>query len=147
MYTGLNWQYDAHYMAHQVKLANGGLEIVDGQNPIQQNQLVANYLGVPLMFTYDFGKPTQFSLSFDVFFGRFFTGDLGTRDKSSDYKKWTMENANMLFNPWKLEVGIGFNTNMLGFLHGVRIYTNLLPVFSSDVTTDSFRSIGVEIKL
>jgi len=74
-------------------------------------------------------------------------GLLNTRDKSSNWEGWVGTEAPQLFNPWKLEVGVSFNTNLIGFFHGIRVFTNLLPEYKPGVTTDKFRSIGVEIKL
>lgn len=59
----------------------------------------------------------------------------------------TNEKVDGIFNPWKLEAGLSFNTQHLGFIHGIRVFTNLLPEYKPGVTTDKFRSIGVELKL
>ncbi|MBQ7533113.1 MAG: hypothetical protein IJT45_05375, partial [Bacteroidales bacterium] len=59
---------------------------------------------------------------------------------------WDGENIKNTFNPWKLEVGISFNTNMLGIFHGIRVFTNLLPEYKPGVTSSEIRNIGIEIK-
>ena len=46
-----------------------------------------------------------------------------------------------------MELGLSFDTHHLGIIHGVRVFTNLLPEYRPSVTTEKFRSIGVEIKL
>jgi hypothetical protein len=46
-----------------------------------------------------------------------------------------------------MELGLSFNTQHLGIIHGVRVFTNLLPEYKPGITTDKFRSIGFEIKL
>ena len=62
-------------------------------------------------------------------------------------KNWNREKVDGVFNPWKMEVGLSFNTQHLGILHGIRVYTNLLPEYKPGVTTDKFRSVGIELKL
>ncbi|MBQ8956966.1 MAG: outer membrane beta-barrel protein [Bacteroidales bacterium] len=144
--TGLRYNFNRYYMVHQLKLNENGLETIDGQTPIQQNQLTNGYLGIPVELYFHFAEPLKSSLSLDAFFGRRLHGTLDTRSHENNYKGWTGENAPLLFNPWKLEVGLSINTGLIGFVHGFRVYTNLLPEYNKAVTTEKFRSIGVEIK-
>ena len=144
--TGLRYNFNRYYMAHQLKLNENGLETIDGQTPIQQNQLTNGYLGIPVEINFSLGELLKSSLSVDAFFGRRLHGSLNTRGPEDNYKGWTGENAPSLFNPWKLEVGMSINTSLIGFIHGFRVYTNLLPEYNKAATTEKFRSIGVEIK-
>ena len=146
--TGLAAMLNYQYLDHQVKLTDdGGLECIDGQTPIQKNMLMSFYLGIPVEFHYYLGKTGNNSFSVDAFFGRRMMGLLNTRDQSSNWEGWVGTEAPQLFNPWKLEMGVSFNTNLIGFFHGIRVFTNLLPEYKPGVTTDKFRSVGVEIKL
>lgn len=52
-----------------------------------------------------------------------------------------------IFNHWKLEVGISFNTQSLGFIHGIRVFANILPEYAPGVSSGEIRSVGIEIKL
>ncbi len=144
--TGLQYNYNRYYMAHQLNLNENTLETIDGQTPIQQNHLLSGYLGIPVELYFNFSEPLKSSLSLDVFFGRRLHGSLLTLGPEDNYKKWQSEKAQSLFNPWKLEVGLSINTNLIGFIHGFRVFTNLLPEYNKSVTTEKFRSIGVEIK-
>ena len=144
--TGLRYNFNQYFMVHQLKLNENGLETIDGQTPIQQNQLVSGYLGIPVELHFSFGEQWKSSLSLDAFFARRLHGTLDTCGPEGNYKNWTGENAPSLFNPWKLEVGLSINTSLIGFIHGIRVYTNLLPEYSKAVTTEKFRSVGVEIK-
>ena len=144
--TGLRYNFNGYYMAHQLKLNENGLESIDGQTPIQQNELVNDYLGIPVELHFSLGEQWHSSLSLDAFFGRRIHGLLRTRGPEDNYKDWNIEEATQLFNPWKLEVGMSINTNLIGFIHGIRVYTNLLPEYNKAVTTEKFRSIGFEIK-
>ena len=146
--TGLAAMLNYQYLDHQVKLTDdGGLECIDGQTPIQKNMLMSFYLGIPVEFHYYLGKTGNNSFSVDAFLGRRMMGLLNTRDQSSNWEGWVGTEAPQLFNPWKLEMGVSFNTNLIGFIHGVRVFTNLLPEYKPGITTDKFRSVGVEIKL
>ncbi len=151
--TGLRYNDNEYFMSHQVKLTEGRLEAIDGQTPIQQNRLFNCYLGIPIVLCFGSaelfgsGELLNSNLSLDLFFGHILFGVLRTRNAEDNYKKWHSEKATSIFNPWKLEVGLSFNTNLIGFIHGIRVYTNLLPEYNKAVTTEKFRSIGVEIKL
>ena len=146
--TGLKAMLNYQYLDHQVKLTDdGGLECIDGQTPIQKNMLMSMYFGVPVEFHYYLGKTHSNSFSMDAFLGRRMMGLLNTRDQSSNWEGWVGTEAPQLFNPWKLEMGVSFNTNLIGIFHGIRVFTNLLPEYKPGITTDKFRSIGVEIKL
>ena len=144
--TGLRYNFNTYYMAHQLKLNENGLETIDGQTPIQQNELANDYLGIPVELRFSLGEQWKSSLSVDAFFGRRIQGVFRTRGPEDNYKDWNIEKAASLFNPWKLEVGFSVNTSLIGFIHGIRVYTNLLPEYNKAVTTEKFRSIGVEIK-
>lgn len=144
--TGLRYNFNTYYMAHQLKLNENGLETIDGQTPIQQNELANDYLGIPVELRFSLGEQWKSSLSVDAFFGRRIQGVFRTRGPEDNYKDWNIEKAASLFNPWKLEVGFSVNTSLIGFIHGIRVYTNLLPEYNKSVTTEKFRSVGVEIK-
>ena len=47
----------------------------------------------------------------------------------------------------KYEEGLSFNTQHLGILHGIRVFTNLLPEYKPGVVDGKIRSFGVELKL
>ena len=144
--TGLLYNYNEQEMVHQLKLEDGKLEVIDGQVPIQQNRLFSNYLGIPVELNWYLGKQGTESVSLDYYCGYLLGGQLWTK-MAPDYKGWVGDPARSLFNPWKMELGLSFNTQHLGIIHGVRVFTNLLPEYRPSVTTEKFRSIGVEIKL
>ena len=85
-------------------------------------------------------------MGFDVNFGRRLGGSLFTRETATLGNSSSQESITNLFNPWKIELGIGLSTNALGIIHGVRLFTNLLPEFSN-ASIKPMSTIGVEIKL
>ena len=148
--TGIRMNTNWKYLSHQVSYEADALVVTDGQGDFQRNRLVSAYIGIPVSLSYYLGKRQTESFSLDLFCGRLFGEVLNTSidpTKSIGFKNWTKEYIDGVFNPWKLEVGLSFNTQHLGFFHGIRVFTNLLPEYKPGVTTDKFRSVGVEIKL
>ena len=55
-----------------------------------------------------------------------------------DDVRQSIHNAESLL-PWKLELGLSVTTDVIGLLHGVRFFVNLLPSYHDPVTdTDLF---------
>ena len=143
---GVSYNLNVQDMVHQLKFEDGNLEVIDGQVPIQQNRLFSNYLGIPVKLNWYLGKQGTESVSLDYYCGYLLGGQLLSK-VAPDYKGWVGDPARSLFNPWKMELGLSFDTHHLGIIHGVRVFTNLLPEYRPSITTEKFRSIGVEIKL
>ena len=144
--TGLQLNLNQRWMDYPVKMGENGLEVIENPEMTQHNKLVSTYLCIPAELYYYFGKSKSYGISMDVRLGYLIGAQLITRFPSVGNQGSIGENARSLFNPWKLEAGISFNTNVLGIIHGIRVYTNLLPEYNKAVTTEKFRSIGVEIK-
>ena len=152
LHTGLQWNENRKSLCHQVKYENDELIVVDGQGDYQRNRLYNLYMGIPVSLDYYLGKRQTESFSLDLFCGRLLGETLVTsKDPTKPFGlvlfPGTKDHLDNIFNPWKLEVGLSFNTRHLGILHGLRVFTNLLPEYKLGVTTDKFRSIGFEIKL
>ncbi len=144
--TGLLWNSNDKSLCHQVKYENNELVVIDGQEDFQRNWFTYNYLGVPITVNYYLGKRGTESLSLDFYCARLLGEHLRFTSDPTKLFSGTKEKVDV-FNPWKIEVGLSFNTQHLGFFHGIRVFTNLLPEYKPGVTTDKFRSVGVEIKL
>jgi hypothetical protein len=144
--TGLLWNSNNKSLCHQVKYENNELVVIDGQGDFQRNKLTYNYLGIPVTMNYYLGKRGTESLSLDFYCARLLGEHLSSTTDPTKLFSRAKEKVNF-FNPWKIEVGLSFNTQHLGFFHGIRVFTNLLPEYKPGVTTDKIRSVGVEIKL
>ena len=150
--TGLQWNDNRKSLCHQVKYENNELIVVDGQGDYQRNRLYNLYMGIPVSLDYYLGKRQTESFSLDLYCGRLIGETLLTsKDPTKPFGlslfPGTKDHLDNIFNPWKLEVGLSFNTRHLGIIHGLRVFTNLLPEYKPGVTTDKFRSVGLEIKL
>ena len=144
--TGLQLNLNQRWMDYPVKIGENGLEVIENPEMTQHNKLVSTYLCIPAELYYYFGKSKSYGISMDVRLGYLIGAQHITRFPSVGNQGSIGESARSLFNPWKLEAGISIITNVLGIIHGVRVYTNLLPEYNKAVTTEKFRSIGVEIK-
>ena len=148
--SGILWNHNTKSLCHQVKYEDEELVVIDGQGDYQRDRLKNDYLGIPITLFYYLGKRQTESLSLDLYCARLLGERLST---SADPTQaawgfgWTAISVDNVFNPWKLEAGLSFNTQHLGFIHGIRVFTNLLPEYKPGFTTDKFRSVGVEIKL
>ena len=150
--TGLQWNENQKSLCHQVKYENNELVVIDGQGDYQRNRLYNLYMGIPVSLDYYLGKSQTESVSLDLYCGRLLGERLVTsKDPTKPFglnlNTGSKELLDNIFNPWKLEVGLSFNTRHLGIIHGVRVFTNILPEYKPGVTTDKFRSIGLEFKL
>ena len=114
--TGLQMNTNKKYLCHQVNYEDNALVVTDGQGDYQRNALSYTYLGIPISMNYYLGKQHTESFSFDLFCG-YLIGEVlrTTKDptKFFGFKNWTGEKNVDIFNPWKLEVGLSFNTNHL----------------------------------
>ncbi len=144
--TGLLWNSNDKSLCHQVKYENNELVVIDGQGDFQRNKLTYNYLGIPITMNYYLGRRGTESLSLDFYCARLLGEHLRSTTDPTKLYSGTKEKVDV-FNPWKIEVGLSFNTQHLGFFHGIRVFTNLLPEYKPGVTTDKFRSVGIELKL
>ena len=147
--TGIQWNCNKKALCHQVKYENNELVVIDGQGEFQRDRLTSHYLGIPFTLYYYLGKRQTESFSLDFYCARLLGERLSTSvDPTQSWGiGWTAISVDNIFNPWKLEAGLSFNTRHLGIIHGVRVFTNLQPEYKPGVTTDKIRSVGVEIKL
>lgn len=148
--TGIKLNANRKSLCHQVKYEDNALVVIDGQEDFKRNRLCSYYIGIPVVFNYYIGKRHTDSFSFDIFCGRLIAEDLRTSKDATNligFNNWKGVGINNTFNPWKLEVGVSFNTNQLGIFHGIRVFANLLPEYQPGVTSCEIRSVGIEIKL
>lgn len=148
--TGLQFNHNRKSLCHQVKYEDGDFTVIDGQGEFQRNRLYSLYTGIPVSLYYYLGKQQTESVSLDFYAGRLIGEGFSTSidpTRMIGFRNWSYEKVDDIFNPWKLEVGIGFNTQHLGFFHGIRVFTNLLPEYKPGVVDGKIRTVGVELKL
>ena len=148
--TGLQFNHNRKSLCHQVEYEDGDFTVIDGQGEFQRNRLYSLYTGIPVSLYYYLGKQQTESVSLDFYAGRLIGEGFSTSidpTRMIGFRNWSYEKVDDIFNPWKLEVGLSFNTQHLGFFHGIRVFTNLLPEYKPGVVDGKIRTVGVELKL
>ncbi|MBO4600326.1 MAG: hypothetical protein J5641_06265 [Bacteroidales bacterium] len=144
--TGLMLSLEYAKLYHQVTLEDGILTIADGRTPMQKNSFFNTYLGIPATIYFtphpEIGSRSV-SFGADVRISRLIGSTFSnTPDIFLSQKLRPQTGA---FNPWRIELGLNLTTNAIGIIHGVRLYTNLLPEFRSKETGKSLHSLGLEV--
>lgn len=90
----------------------------------------------------------DYYLAYDV--SRYLT--IRTRDARNTYfgvqtsiSKTVVGSDDPMFQPWKLEIGLTAATDMLGIIHGVRFFTNLLPTYIDPASGEKIYTSGMMI--
>ena len=115
----------------------------------QSAYVMRHYIGVPLRATWYPVKrePRLLGVTFDLFAGYAFGSFVHT---NTTWAHYVQQNGNTFLNvnnrsdetipddptllPWKLELGVTLSTDVLGLLHGVRFFMNLLPSYREPTT-------------
>lgn len=118
-----------------------------------------SYLGVPLQLTW-YPMPKDrglLSVSFDLYAAYSVSRFLMVKEADDRYyDPYTLgvggsmsedEHGDPSMLPWKLEVGLSLNTSVLGLIHGVRFYADLLPLYREPVSGEKIRNVGMTIFL
>ena len=145
--SGLMFSVDKKTLSHQVKYEDNELVVIDGQEEFQRNSLKNLYLGATATFYYYLGKREMESIALDFYCAGLMREWLSTTTDPTKLFARKYATVDNIFNPWKLEVGISFNTQSLGFIHGIRVFANILPEYAPGVIQGEIRSVGIEIKL
>lgn len=115
----------------------------------QSASVMRHYIGVPLLATWYPVKrePRLLGVTFDLFAGYSFASFIQTTTCWAHYVQYagytgldiddrsdqTIMNDPTLL-PWKLELGVTISSDVLGLLHGVRFFMNLLPTYREPMT-------------
>ena len=128
----------------------------------QSAYAIRNYIGFPLKAKwYPWKRETNLlSITFDLYGGYAFLSHISTETLNAvrtingmsssvsimdDVYETSFNDRSML--PWKLELGVTIATDVLGLVHGVRFYTDLLPVYRDPATGEGIYTAGMTIYL
>lgn len=105
-----------------------------------------NYIGIPVQVTwYPWNRDrTLLSLSLDFYAGYAISKDICVRKNGS--KSWLNnhhDTSDPSLVPWKMELGFTVSTDIIGIIHGVRIFTNLLPTYKDPKTNKNIYTAGI----
>lgn len=154
--TGLRYDFEWAPLRYNVEpAAGGGLDFMTTPATGRQTSVMHHgYLGIPLKVDwYPYRNNHRLlSLSFDVY-GAYAVSrylKIHTRDArhtyygaQTAYGSEVVESSDPMFQPWKLELGLTIGTDMLGMLHGVRFFTNLLPTYRDPATGQGIYTSGM----
>lgn len=112
----------------------------------QRADVFHNYIGIPVQITwYPWVRERDIlSLSLDFYAGYAISKDICVRKNSS--KSWLNKHhdtSDPSLVPWKMELGFTVSTDIIGLLHGVRIFTNLLPTYKDPKTNKNIYTAGI----
>lgn len=165
--TGL--RYDLHFdpLYHAVQINTPIIYGIDfAPIPLTGNTKAyswRNYIGIPLEATwYPWPRePRQLGITFDLYAGysissRIFVETtevertvIGPHSESINISvgnDGTADNDPTLL-PWKLELGLTLSTDVLGLIHGVRFFVDLLPTYRDPLIDEPVYTAGMTIFL
>ena len=132
-------------------LFDRGLQFLTSTQPSTYKQYAFHsYVGIPVEIKWYPWPESKGTLAIGV---DFFAGlavsqyfDLETIHHQSDgtfsYEGYGRDSFNAM-NPWKMELGLSFSTDILGIVHGIRLFSNLLPTYKDPVSGQKIYTAGV----
>lgn len=112
----------------------------------QRADVFHNNIGIPVQITwYPWNRDRNIlSLSLDLYAGYAISKDICVRKNGS--KSWLNKHhdtSDPSLVPWKMELGFTVSTDIIGIIHGVRIFTNLLPNYKDPKTNKNIYTAGI----
>ena len=158
--TGLRYDFEYNTLKYNIEPAStGGLAIQTVATTGHQTaKMHHSYLGIPVKIIW-FPLPNErrvFSIGLDIYAAFAVSSYLkiSTRDARNTYfglqtasSSTIVESDDPMFQPWKLEVGLTVSTDVIGLLHGIRLFTNLLPTYIDPATNQKIYTSGITLFL
>lgn len=153
---GLRYDFEWSFLRYNVTPANGGgLDFLTTPTTGRQTSVMFHsYLGLTGEVEWQVVPQNRrvLRLALDCYFGydvsRYLT--IHTRDARNTYfgtqtssGKTVVESDDPMFQPWKLEIGLTASTDLLGIIHGVRLFTNLLPTYIDPSSHEKIYTSGI----
>ena len=158
--TGLRYDFEWNTLIYNVEPADaGGLAIQTAATTGRQTaRMHHSYLGIPVQIVW-FPRPTEhriMGIGLDIYAAYSVSRYLKihNRDARDTYfgirtasSTTVVESDDPMFQPWKLEVGLTVSTDVIGLLHGIRLFTNLLPTYIDPATNQRIYTSGITLFL
>lgn len=160
----LHYPVKVNYAAQDGLAYSRGLDFESAPvNGKQSAFALRNYIGIPLQATwYPYPREKRLlQFQFDVFAGYAFANtviinhrsmsrtidgsQVNLSDNSPLGEELTTDDNTLL--RWRLELGVTVSTDVLGLIHGVRFFGNLLPTYRDPLTGDGVYLFGMNIYL
>ena len=147
--------YNVDY--HVVDGDNGYTDGIDFRETFSGKQHYFTYffhLGIPVQATW-YPWPNEkrlLAVTGDLFAGYAFGNDIFMTDAYADRDGGFGDNIDISRHDesllrWKVEVGVTLSTDVLGLIHGVRFFANLLPSYRDPVTGEDLYLAGMTVYL
>lgn len=120
----------------------------------------SSYVGIPLSITFHPWPKykNQLGISFDLFAGYavsnvirikdlFITRTLQPDGSENIARSWEEDFVGAPTQPWKVELGLTLSTSVIGLVHGVRLFANLLPTYVDPATGEKIYTSGISLFL
>ncbi len=161
--TGLRYDFSWEPIYYSVQPAGTTLEdmeergitFYDGTTPTTQKSFAFHsYVGIPVELKWS-PLPDEkglIDLSLDLFFGVAVTQHIQIEDiiRNADgtmqYEGYNNSNYNAM-NPLKLEIGLTLSSDRIGLIHGIRLFTNLLPSYKDYISNEKIYLSGISMFL
>ncbi len=158
--AGLRYDFEWAPLRYNVQpAAEGGIEFLTTAATGRQTAVMNHrYLGIPVEVEW-FPNPQnrrQVRLGFDLYAAYAVSRYLKIHNRDVRYTHGGVltghstsvvgaDDPSLL--PWKLEVGVKVGTDLLGMIHGVRLFADLLPLYQDPATGEKIRTFGMTIFL
>lgn len=109
-----------------------------------------HFIGVPFSITYHPIRRNREALGLTA--GLLVSHELRPATVSTEYRLSANQITGMgstthMVNPWRIEMQLGVETNLLGLIHGVQFYYSLLPTYRDFPETNRCHEFGVALFL
>ena len=155
---GLRYDFEWSFLRYNVTpVDGGGIDFLTTPTTGRQTAVMFHsYLGLTGEVQWQVFKSSHRALrlsldyyaAYDV--SRYLT--IRTRDARNTYfgtqtstGKTVVESSDPMFQPWKLEIGLTASTDVLGIIHGIRFFTNLLPTYIDPASGEKIYNTGMMI--
>ncbi|MBP5516644.1 MAG: hypothetical protein J6X86_06825 [Bacteroidales bacterium] len=113
-----------------------------------------SYVGIPIELKWypNSERKNLFFIGLDFFAGYAVTQwfDISTVTHITD-DNWSWDGYNRdtfnAMNPWKMELGLTFSTDLIGLVHGIRFFTNILPTYKDPDSGEKIYMTGITMFL
>lgn len=153
--SGLRYDFNWNPLYYNVEpAADQGLQFLSTPTTsTQHSHLFCSYLGIPLHVNwYPWPKyRNDLWLTFDIFAAyavnsHFIIKNHQVESAGDNLSISTQrQTVSSPLQPWKLELGLTVGTNRLGFIHGVRVFTNCLPSYIDPSTHNAYYTSGISV--
>lgn len=113
------------------------------------NHLFTSHVGIPVEIEWRpwTSDKNILSLSVDLFAGYAVNQSIILKEQTPSSAGDAVSRLKSPLQPWKVEVGFNVSSSLIGLIHGIRLFTNLLPTYVDPTTGSKIYSSGITMYL